>query len=190
MVRGRKGPGFGAGDQVEDLGHVVGAEPYGLGVGLARAGRCPTSWTPCPVPTTSQPSGASVTPGTEAVRAGADERGEVGPGARVVGVVGDGGEGSHVRVIAGGLADAFGEVGVRAGERGPGGVVQDVRGAGVGGGDGHGVTVAGVRLGVSAGLTPPRGGGGVRGAPWSGVVERQAGRVDLGRLATASLERL
>jgi hypothetical protein len=39
--------------------------------------------------------------------------------------------------------------GVGAGERGPGGVVQDVRGAGVEGGDGHGVVVSGVRLGVS-----------------------------------------
>ena len=77
-----------------------------------------TSWTPWPLPTISQPSGTVWTALTGVTAPGADQRGQVGPGGRV-------GRGRRGRRTArcpadsGRRADAFGEVGVRAGRARP-----------------------------------------------------------------------
>ncbi len=132
----------GAGDEVQDLGDVVGPERYRLGGGLGPQGR---------VDELDAHAAADHLPGVghlldrfdpyDGPRT--DECVQAGPGRWVLGV-GEGGEGGEVVDVvrvAGGSADALGEVGVRAVERRPHGVVED---GGVGCGQGPACTDVGL----------------------------------------------
>ncbi len=113
----------GAGHQIEDLGDVVGSQVHRVGVRLgpqrgvheldarALAEHLPAVGNPLD---RLDPYGVSRP----------DERVQVGPGRRV-GRVGERREGVGLRPVAGRAAVPVGEVGVRAGEGGPDGVVQD-----------------------------------------------------------------
>ena len=118
---------LGAGDQFEDLRHVLGPEPHRLGMRARLQGgvdQLDAAALELHLPLVPGPSGRA---GQGEGAAGPDQGGGVGPGARV-GRVGERDERGDVRVVAHGTAVAFGKVGVMSGERGPDRMVQDVAG--------------------------------------------------------------